>query len=75
MCIRDRKAPYYLNSIFDQLKTEEDYDKFYSSIADNAKVDVYKRQFHHRGKGRYRLLSDYPEPCNPSVKDGLPDIY
>lgn len=33
-----KKAPYYLNSIFDQLKTEEDYDKFYSSIADNAKV-------------------------------------
>lgn len=32
-----KKAPYYLNSIFDQLKTEEDYDKFYSSIADNAK--------------------------------------
>ena len=31
--------------------------------------------FHHRRKGRYRLLSDYPEPCNPSVKDGLPDIY
>ena len=33
-----KKAPYYLNSIFGQLKTEEDYDKFYSSIADNAKV-------------------------------------
>ena len=25
-------------------------------------------------EGVYRLLSDYPEPCNPSVKDGLPDI-
>ena len=23
-----KKAPYYLNSIFDQLKTEEDYDNF-----------------------------------------------
>lgn len=31
------KAPYYLSSIFDQLKTTEDYDKFYNSIADNAK--------------------------------------
>lgn len=33
-----KKAPYYLNSIFDQLKTEDDYYKFYNSIADNAKV-------------------------------------
>lgn len=32
------KAPYYLNSIFDQLKTEDDYEKFYNSIADNAKT-------------------------------------
>lgn len=31
------KAPYYLNSIFDQLKTKDDYDKFYNSIVDNAK--------------------------------------
>lgn len=33
-----KKAPYYLNSIFDQLKSEDDYDKFYNSIADNAKA-------------------------------------
>ncbi|MEE1113074.1 MAG: hypothetical protein UH077_07850 [Bacteroidales bacterium] len=32
------KAPYYLNSIFDQLKSAEDYDKFYTSIADNART-------------------------------------
>ena len=32
-----KKAPYYLNSIFDQLKSEDDYEKFYNSIADNAK--------------------------------------
>lgn len=32
------KAPYYLNCIFDQLKSEDDYDKFYNSMADNAKV-------------------------------------
>lgn len=31
------KAPYYLNSIFDQLRDEDDYGKFYNSIADNAK--------------------------------------
>lgn len=33
-----KKAPYYLNSIFDQLKTPDDYEKFYCSIAENAKV-------------------------------------
>jgi hypothetical protein len=32
------KAPYYLNNIFDQLKTAEDYEVFYSSIDTNAKV-------------------------------------
>lgn len=31
------KAPYFLNSIFDQLKTTEDYEEFYSSIDVNAK--------------------------------------
>ena len=31
------KAPYYLNSIFDQLRTENDYEEFYSSIDANAK--------------------------------------
>lgn len=31
------KAPYYLNNIFDQLKTEEDYETFYNSIDGNAK--------------------------------------
>lgn len=31
------KAPYYLNSIFDQLKTQEDYDAFYDSLSSNAK--------------------------------------
>ena len=31
------KAPYYLNSIFDQLKTSDDYEEFYSSIDTNAK--------------------------------------
>jgi hypothetical protein len=31
------KAPYYLNSIFDQLHTVEDYDKFYDSLSSNAK--------------------------------------
>lgn len=31
------KAPYFLNSIFDQLKTQEDYDVFYDSLAANAK--------------------------------------
>lgn len=31
------KAPYYLNSVFDQLKTPEDYSKFYKVISDNAK--------------------------------------
>lgn len=30
------KAPYYLNSIFDQLKTSSDYDEFYDSINTNA---------------------------------------
>lgn len=30
------KAPYYLNSIFDQLKPEE-YDRFYQSLAGNAR--------------------------------------
>ena len=33
-----KKAPYYLNSIFDQLESLDDYDKFYNSIADNARV-------------------------------------
>lgn len=31
------KAPYYLNSIFDQLKSQEDYDAFYDSLSSNAK--------------------------------------
>lgn len=31
------KAPYYLNSIFDQLKTQEDYDNFYDTINRDAK--------------------------------------
>lgn len=31
------KAPYYLNSIFDQLKSENDYEEFYSSINNNAR--------------------------------------
>jgi hypothetical protein len=31
------KAPYYLNSIFDQLKSTDDYDCFYDSLAANAK--------------------------------------
>lgn len=31
------KAPYYLNSVFDQLKTVDDYSKFYNVISDNAK--------------------------------------
>lgn len=32
-----KKAPYYLNSIFDQLKTPEEYDEFYSTIDRDAK--------------------------------------
>lgn len=32
-----QKAPYYLNSIFDQLRTESDYEEFYSSIDANAR--------------------------------------
>lgn len=36
--VRDpQTAPYYLNSIFDQLKTQEDYNRFYSSMNENAK--------------------------------------
>ena len=31
------KAPYYLNNIFDQLKTVEDYDNFYDTINRDAK--------------------------------------
>lgn len=31
------KAPYYLNSIFDQLKSQEDYNAFYDSLGANAK--------------------------------------
>ncbi|MCD8296620.1 MAG: hypothetical protein LUC88_03510 [Prevotella sp.] len=31
------KAPYFLNNIFDQLITQEDYDKFYNYLASNAK--------------------------------------
>lgn len=31
------KAPYYLNSIFDQLRSENDYEEFYSSIDASAK--------------------------------------
>lgn len=31
------KAPYYLNSIFDQLKDQDDYDAFYASLSANAK--------------------------------------
>lgn len=31
------KAPYYLNNIFDQLKTSEDYDQFYEIIDRDAK--------------------------------------
>jgi hypothetical protein len=31
------KAPYFLNSIFDQLKSQDDYDTFYESLASNAK--------------------------------------
>ena len=31
------KAPYYLNNIFDQLKSQSDYDSFYESLAANAK--------------------------------------
>lgn len=32
-----QKAPYYLNSIFDQLKSENDYEEFYSSIDAKAR--------------------------------------
>lgn len=32
-----KKAPYYLNNIFDQLKTSEDYDNFYETIDRDAK--------------------------------------
>ena len=32
-----KKAPYYLNNIFDQLKTPEDYDNFYDAINIDAK--------------------------------------
>lgn len=32
-----QKAPYYLNNIFDQLKTPDDYDNFYDSINRDAK--------------------------------------
>ena len=32
-----KKAPYYLNNIFDQLKTPEDYDLFYDYIHQEAK--------------------------------------
>lgn len=32
-----KKAPYYLNSIFDQLKSPDDYDRFYESIDRDAK--------------------------------------
>lgn len=31
------KAPYYLNSIFDQLKSQNDYEAFYASLSANAK--------------------------------------
>lgn len=31
------KGPYYLNNIFDQLKTSDDYDMFYDSINRDAK--------------------------------------
>lgn len=31
------KAPYYLNSIFDQLKNVDDYEEFYTSIDQDAK--------------------------------------
>lgn len=31
------KAPYYLNSIFDQLKSTEEYEAFYQSIDTNAR--------------------------------------
>ena len=31
------KAPYFLNNIFDQLKTKEEYDVFYDSLAAKAK--------------------------------------
>ncbi|MBX9091997.1 hypothetical protein O1504_02870 [Bacteroides fragilis] len=31
------KAPYFLNNIFDQLKTQDEYDVFYDSLAANAK--------------------------------------
>lgn len=34
---RPKKAPYYLNNIFDQLKTPEDYDNFYDTINRDAK--------------------------------------
>src|SRR5574344_2074565 len=32
-----KKAPYYLNNIFDQLKTIEDYESFYDTISRDAK--------------------------------------
>ncbi len=32
-----KKAPYYLNNIFDQLKSSEDYDSFYETIDRDAK--------------------------------------
>lgn len=32
-----KKAPYYLNSIFDQLKNSDEYGKFYDSLNDEAK--------------------------------------
>ena len=38
MLSESSKAPYYLNNIFDQLKTPDDYETFYSSINTNAKV-------------------------------------
>ena len=32
-----KKAPYYLNNIFDQLKSSDDYDSFYETIDRDAK--------------------------------------
>lgn len=32
-----QKAPYFLNNIFDQLKTQDDYDNFYDTINRDAK--------------------------------------
>ena len=49
--------------------------KFRPSTIEGKEGTVYYQIIQNRVIRQLKTDYDYPEPCNPSVKDGLPDIY